>query len=46
LSLEQDDGHYDAILLAVVGLRRLGFGGRIAEVLDEQMLGYAVGQVC
>ena len=30
-----DDGQFDAIILAVSGLLRLGLGGRITEVLDQ-----------
>ena len=34
-----DDGHYDAIVLAAAGLKRLGLTGRIREVFEpEQML--------
>src|ERR1051325_8905034 len=29
-----DEGRYDAILLAAAGLKRLGWAGRIAELLD------------
>ncbi|MBQ5413607.1 MAG: hydroxymethylbilane synthase, partial [Schwartzia sp.] len=32
-----DDGEYDAIILAVAGLKRLGFGDRITEVLPKSM---------
>jgi len=37
-------GEYDAILLAKAGLDRLGLGGRIAEILDPEILMPAVGQ--
>ena len=30
-----DEGLYDAIILACAGLQRLGFGGRISEILDS-----------
>lgn len=39
-----DNGEYDAIILAVAGLKRLGFGGRITEVLSKRMVLPAVGQ--
>ena len=39
-----DAGEYDAAILAVAGLRRLGFGGRITEVLPKSMILPAVGQ--
>jgi len=39
-----DDGDYDAILLAAAGLRRLGYGDRITEYLDEKVMLPAVGQ--
>ena len=39
-----DDGEYDAIVLAVAGLRRLGFGDRITEVLPRSLFLPAVGQ--
>ena len=29
-----DEGHYDAIILAAAGLKRLGFGSRIAALLE------------
>ncbi|KAJ2157422.1 hypothetical protein GGF46_004523 [Coemansia sp. RSA 552] len=37
-----DEGEYDALVLAVAGLKRLGMGGRIAQTLDAVL--YAVGQ--
>jgi hydroxymethylbilane synthase len=37
-------GDYDAIILASVGLERLGLDKRISEILDEKKFGYAVGQ--
>lgn len=39
-----DDGEYDAILLAEAGLRRLGWGERISQVLSPPLLFPAVGQ--
>jgi hydroxymethylbilane synthase len=39
-----DEGQYDAIILAAAGLKRLGFGDRIASVLDPDESLPAVGQ--
>jgi hydroxymethylbilane synthase len=39
-----DEGRYDAILLAAAGLKRLGWGGRIAETLEPETMCPAVGQ--
>jgi hydroxymethylbilane synthase len=39
-----DEGQYDAILLAAAGLKRLGWGDRIAEILPAEMMCSAVGQ--
>jgi hydroxymethylbilane synthase len=39
-----DEGRYDAILLAAAGLKRLGWGGRIAEILAPEVMCPAVGQ--
>ncbi len=39
-----DEGQYDAILLAAAGLKRLGWGDRIAEILDADCMCSAVGQ--
>lgn len=39
-----DEGLYDAIVLAAAGLRRLGWGDRIAEVLTPEFMCPAVGQ--
>lgn len=39
-----DAHHYDAIVLAAAGLRRLGMAARIAEALEPGMLLPAVGQ--
>ena len=39
-----DEGQYDAIMLAAAGLKRLGWGDRIAEILDPEQMCPAVGQ--
>ena len=39
-----DEGQYDAILLAAAGLKRLGWGNRIAEILPAETMCPAVGQ--
>ena len=39
-----DRGQYDAILLAAAGLSRLGWAGRIAEILPPDLMCPAVGQ--
>jgi hydroxymethylbilane synthase len=39
-----DEGQYDAILLAAAGLKRLGWGNRIAEILPAVVMCPAVGQ--
>ncbi|MEQ1855424.1 MAG: hydroxymethylbilane synthase [Longimicrobiales bacterium] len=39
-----DDGEYDAILLAVAGLERLGLSARISERLDPRVFPPAPGQ--
>jgi hydroxymethylbilane synthase len=39
-----DEGQYDAILLAAAGLKRLGWGDRIAEILSAETMCSAVGQ--
>jgi hydroxymethylbilane synthase len=39
-----DEGQYDAILLAAAGLKRLGWGNRIAEILEPGQMCPAVGQ--
>ena len=39
-----DRGEFDAIILAAVGLRRIGLEHRITLTLDDQEYGYAVGQ--
>ncbi len=39
-----DEGHYDAIVLAAAGLKRLGWEARIAEILSPYIVCPAVGQ--
>ncbi len=39
-----DDGEYDALILAVAGLKRLGMSNRIHQVLPTDVSLYAVGQ--
>ena len=39
-----DEGQYDAIVLAAAGLKRLGWAGRIAEILPASVMCPAVGQ--
>ena len=39
-----DEGRYDAILLAAAGLKRLGWGDRITEILEPAFMCPAVGQ--
>ncbi|BAC91153.1 hydroxymethylbilane synthase [Gloeobacter violaceus] len=39
-----DEGRYDAIVLAVAGMRRLGWSERISEVLSPDISLHAVGQ--
>ena len=39
-----DEGRYDAIVLAAAGLKRLGWAGRIAEILSAETMCPAVGQ--
>jgi hydroxymethylbilane synthase len=39
-----DKGEYDAIVLAVAGLRRLGFGHRITQEMNEDVSLPAIGQ--
>ncbi len=39
-----DEGQYEAIILAAAGLKRLGFGHRIASLLDPEESLPAVGQ--
>lgn len=37
-------GEFDAIILAVAGLKRLGHGARITQILDDDVMVSAVGQ--
>ena len=39
-----DAGEYDAIILAVAGLKRLGHESRITQILDDDVMVSAVGQ--
>jgi hydroxymethylbilane synthase len=39
-----DEGQYEAIVLAAAGLKRLGWAGRIAEILGSDRMCSAVGQ--
>jgi hydroxymethylbilane synthase len=39
-----EEGQYDAIVLAAAGLRRLGWSGKIAEILPAEVMCSAVGQ--
>jgi hydroxymethylbilane synthase len=39
-----DEGQFDSILLAAAGLKRLGWGDRIAEILPPETMCPAVGQ--
>jgi len=39
-----DEGHYDAIVLAAAGLRRLGWADRIRELIDPDVMCPAAGQ--
>lgn len=39
-----DAGEYEAIILAAAGLRRLGYGNRITEYLNAEVMLSAVGQ--
>jgi hydroxymethylbilane synthase len=39
-----DAGEYDAIILAVAGLQRLGMGDRIHQIIDPDISLHAVGQ--
>ncbi len=41
---KQAEAQYDAIVLAAAGLKRLGFGDRIAEVFEPDVMCPAVGQ--
>lgn len=39
-----DEGHYDALVLAAAGLRRLGWQDRIADLIPVEIMCPAVGQ--
>lgn len=39
-----ESGEYDAIVLAMAGMNRLGLAGKITQVLDEEIMLPAVGQ--
>ena len=39
-----DDGEFDALILAVAGLQRLGIGERVREALEPEVILPAVGQ--
>lgn len=39
-----ESGEYDALVLATVGLERMGWHGRISQELDQSVCMYAVGQ--
>jgi len=39
-----DEGRCDALILAAAGLRRLGLAGRIAELLEPEVMCPAIGQ--
>src|SRR5262249_56853266 len=39
-----EEGQYDAIVLAAAGLKRLGWGEKIAEILPADVMCSAVGQ--
>jgi len=39
-----DDGHYDAIVLAEAGLKRLGLAGRVTQIIPRAIMLPAVGQ--
>lgn len=39
-----DAGEYDGLILAVAGLKRLGFGERIQEIISPEISLHAVGQ--
>ena len=39
-----DEGHFDAIVLAAAGLKRLGLGARIASLFDTAQMTPAAGQ--
>ncbi|MDA8324699.1 MAG: hydroxymethylbilane synthase [Nitrospiraceae bacterium] len=39
-----DQGDYDAVVLAVAGMKRLGFEGRITEIIPPEIMLPAIGQ--
>jgi len=39
-----DDGEYDCLILAAAGLKRLGFGSRIHQIIPSEISLHAVGQ--
>jgi len=39
-----DAGDFDAIILALAGLKRLGHAGRVTQILDDDVMVSAVGQ--
>ncbi|HCC69462.1 MAG TPA: hydroxymethylbilane synthase, partial [Nitrospiraceae bacterium] len=39
-----DEGRFDAIILAVAGILRLGLGSRITEILEPELILPAIGQ--
>ncbi|OCC14892.1 Porphobilinogen deaminase [Dissulfuribacter thermophilus] len=39
-----DEGHFDAIILAAAGLKRMGLSGRITEIISPEVLLPAIGQ--
>jgi len=39
-----DEGQFDGIILAVAGLKRMGFSNKIVEFLDEKVMIPAIGQ--
>ncbi len=39
-----DEGQFDAIILAVAGVKRLGWAERITEILDPEIIFPAIGQ--
>ena len=43
--LDDPSGPYSALVLAVAGVERMGWGSRVEEVLEEDVCMHAVGQV-
>jgi hydroxymethylbilane synthase len=39
-----DEGQYDGLILAVAGLKRLGWGARVSQILPPEVSLHAVGQ--